>query len=70
VPFSVAKIEIDAQNFRGSPRNAMLELGDEERATDRRAMFRSASALHAARCGARRTGRSDEGEEQSSQRRP
>jgi hypothetical protein len=34
VPFSVAKIEIDAQNFRGSPRNAMLELGDEERTTN------------------------------------
>jgi hypothetical protein len=63
--FSVAKIEIDAQNFRGSPGNAMLELGDEERATERRAMFRSAPALHAARRGARRAGRSDESEEQS-----
>jgi hypothetical protein len=68
VRFSVAKIEIDAQNFRGSPRNAMLELGDEERATDRRAMFRSASALRAGR--SQRTGRSDEGEEQGAQRRP
>jgi len=67
VPFSVAKIEIDAQNFRGSPRNAMLELGDEERATNvpKRFGFARSSLRRAKdRC------RSDEGEEQSSQRRP